>query len=78
VALRIVPAATEGLLAYGQVRELGSGVLVFAALLLGIYLNSRTRYPLNLMWAARIAVGLAGPLLGALLALGSAPLRRAA
>jgi lipopolysaccharide/colanic/teichoic acid biosynthesis glycosyltransferase len=70
VALRIVPAVTGGLLAYGHVRELGSAVLVFAALLLGTFLIGRTRYPLHLMRGARIGVGLAGPLLGAVLALG--------
>jgi exopolysaccharide biosynthesis polyprenyl glycosylphosphotransferase len=70
VALRIVPAVTGGALAYGHVEELGSAVLVFAALLLGTYLTSRLRYPLHLMPAGRIAVGLAGPLLGALIALG--------
>jgi exopolysaccharide biosynthesis polyprenyl glycosylphosphotransferase len=69
VALRLVPAAMGGALAYGEVGEPRSGALVFAALLLGIYLTTRRRYPLHLMRAARVAVGLAGPVLGALIVL---------
>ena len=70
LAWRLVPAATGALITYGHLRDVGSAVLVFIALLLGIYLSSHTRFPLHLMRAGRIAVGFAGAVLGSLLALG--------
>jgi exopolysaccharide biosynthesis polyprenyl glycosylphosphotransferase len=70
VAFRLAPAATAGLLAYAHVREVKVAVLVGLAILLGIHVTSRIRYPMHLMPAGRVALGVGGPILGALIALG--------
>ena len=70
VGLRLAPALTGGLIAYSHYRQLGPAVLVFASMLAAAQLIERPRFPLQLMPAARVAIALLAPVLGAAVALG--------
>jgi exopolysaccharide biosynthesis polyprenyl glycosylphosphotransferase len=68
LALRVAPAAAAGLMASSQLREPGTGLIVFACVLGAAQLIERSRFPLDLMPAARILLGVAAPVLGTLAA----------
>jgi exopolysaccharide biosynthesis polyprenyl glycosylphosphotransferase len=69
IALKVLPALAAGLIAYLHVGRVGYAVVLGAAMLLALQLVERCALPLDLMPAARIALGLVAPLLGAVLAL---------
>jgi exopolysaccharide biosynthesis polyprenyl glycosylphosphotransferase len=69
IALKVLPALAAGLIAYLHVGRVGYAVVLGAAMLLALQLVERCALPLDLMPAARIALALVAPLLGAVLAL---------
>ncbi len=76
VALQLGPAVAGGAITYAHTESEWQGVLVFGCMALVLALLLRPRYPLHLMRMASIAVYLAGPLLGALGALGISEMTR--
>ncbi|MGI9019096.1 MAG: exopolysaccharide biosynthesis polyprenyl glycosylphosphotransferase [Solirubrobacterales bacterium] len=70
VGLRLAPAATAGILAFLHSHHVGEAVIVSAAMLAALQLIERSRFPLTLMPAARVGLGLAAPVLAALTMLG--------
>jgi exopolysaccharide biosynthesis polyprenyl glycosylphosphotransferase len=69
IALKVLPALAAGLIAYLHVGRVGYAVVLGAAMLAALQLVERCALPLDLMPAARIALALVAPLLGAVLAL---------
>jgi exopolysaccharide biosynthesis polyprenyl glycosylphosphotransferase len=69
IALKVLPALAAGLIAYLHVGRVGYAVVLGAAMLVALQLVERCALPLDLMPAARIALALVAPLLGAVLAL---------
>jgi len=67
--LRLAPAVTGGLIAYSHYRQVGPALLVFATMLAAAQMIERSRFPLQLMPAARVALALFAPAFGALVAL---------
>jgi exopolysaccharide biosynthesis polyprenyl glycosylphosphotransferase len=63
VGLRVAPAATAALIVWSHTTY-GKGLITFLAVLVAGQVLERARFPLSLMPAARIFVGLAAPLLG--------------
>ena len=63
VGLRVAPAATAALIVWSHTNY-GKGLITFLAVLVAGQVLERARFPLSLMPAARIFVGLAAPLLG--------------
>jgi lipopolysaccharide/colanic/teichoic acid biosynthesis glycosyltransferase len=76
VSLRFAPAVAGGAIAYAHTGSEWQGVLVLGCMLLALALLLRPRYPLHLMRVGSVAVYLAGPLLGAVGALGISELTR--
>src|SRR3954454_22606771 len=72
IAFKVSPALAAGLIAYLHMRDVGSALLVTAAMLGALQLIERSTLPLGLMPAARLALGLCAPVLGAELAVGLA------
>src|SRR4051794_4787287 len=72
IAFKVSPALAAGLIAYLHMRDVGSALLVTAAMLGALQLIERSTLPLGLMPAARLALGLCAPVLGAGLAVGLA------
>jgi exopolysaccharide biosynthesis polyprenyl glycosylphosphotransferase len=68
LVLRIAPAAAAGLIASSQLQDPGTGLIVFASVFAAAQLIERSRFPLDLMPAARILLGAAAPLAGMLAA----------
>src|SRR5919106_174733 len=68
LALRVAPSVAAGLIAYSHMGELGEGLIVFAAVLAAAQLIDTSHFPLQLMPAARIALGLLAPVLGGAIA----------
>lgn len=68
IAFKVNPALAAGLIAYVHLDEVGSSVLVAAAMLAALQLVERSTLPLGLMPAARLGLGLFAPVLGALAA----------
>ena len=64
VALRLAPAGTGAVIAYSHSQDPGTTLVVFAALFTAAQLIERSRFPLALMPAARVALGLVAPALG--------------
>ncbi len=69
VGLRMAPALTGGLIVYSHYRQLGPALLVFGSMLAAAQMVERSRFPLQLMPAARVALALVAPALGAVAAL---------
>ncbi|MGH2966922.1 MAG: exopolysaccharide biosynthesis polyprenyl glycosylphosphotransferase [Solirubrobacterales bacterium] len=69
IALKVMPAVAAGLIAYLHLGEVGYAFVLGAAMLVALQLVERCALPLDLMPAARIALALLAPLLGAALAL---------
>ncbi|MEO8092134.1 MAG: exopolysaccharide biosynthesis polyprenyl glycosylphosphotransferase [bacterium] len=65
VGLRVAPALTSGLIAYSHFRQLGPALLVFGAMLAAARVIERSPFPLQLMPAARVALALFAPAVGA-------------
>jgi lipopolysaccharide/colanic/teichoic acid biosynthesis glycosyltransferase len=66
LAMRLAPAGAAGLIAYSHIGSVGEAAIVFATVLVATQLLlDRANLPLALMPAARIVLGLAGPLVGA-------------
>ena len=63
VGLRVAPAATAAIIVWSHTTP-GKGLITFLAVLGAGQVLERARFPLSLMPAARIVVGLAAPLLG--------------
>ena len=63
VGLRVAPAATAALIVWSHTNY-GKGLITFLAVLVAGQVLERARFPLSLMPAARIFVGLAAPVLG--------------
>jgi hypothetical protein len=72
IAFKVNPAVAAGLIAYAHVGEVGSAILVAAAMLAALQLVERSTLPLGLMPAARLGVRLLAPVLGAAAAAGLA------
>ena len=68
IALRFAPSVAAGLIAYSHMGEVGASLIVFASMLVAAQLIERSNFPLHLMPATRILLGLAAPLLGGLIA----------
>ena len=68
IAFKVNPALAAGLIAYAHIGDLGSSVLVAAAMLGALQLVEHSTLPLGLMPAARLGLGLCAPVLGALAA----------
>lgn len=64
LALRLAPSLAAGLIAYSHMRELGPAVIVFVSMLVAAQVIERSRLPLQLMPASRIALGVAAPVAG--------------
>jgi exopolysaccharide biosynthesis polyprenyl glycosylphosphotransferase len=65
ISMRLAPAGAAGLIAYSHLGSPGEGLVVFASVLAASQLlTDRAHLPLNLIPGARIALGLAGPVLG--------------
>ena len=60
VGLRVAPAATAALIVWSHTNY-GKGLITFLAVLVAGQVLERARFPLSLMPAARIFVGLAAP-----------------
>jgi exopolysaccharide biosynthesis polyprenyl glycosylphosphotransferase len=73
IGLRVAPAATAGVIAYGHVGDIGEPALLFAAVLAATSLLDRVPYALHLMPVGWLALSLGAPLLaaGLLLAIAS-------
>jgi exopolysaccharide biosynthesis polyprenyl glycosylphosphotransferase len=69
IALKVMPAVAAGLIAYLHLGEVGYAFVLGAAMLVALQLVERCALPLDLMPAARIALALVAPLLGAALTL---------
>ena len=69
IALKVMPAAAAGLIAYLHLGQIGYAVVLGGAMLVALQLVERCALPLDLMPAARIALVLVAPVLGAMLAL---------
>ena len=69
IALKVMPAAAAGLIAYLHLGQIGYAVVLGGAMLMALQLVERCALPLDLMPAARIALALVAPVLGAMLAL---------
>ncbi len=69
IALKVMPAAAAGVIAYLHVGRVGYAVVLAAAILVALQLVERCALPLDLMPAARATFALVAPVLGALLAL---------
>ena len=70
LSMRVAPAGAAGLIAYSHLGSVGEGLIVFAAVLAASQLLvDRANLPLALMPAARIGLGLAGPVIGGAFAL---------
>jgi len=65
VGMRLAPALTAGIIAYLHSVDLGEAIIVFAAMLAAFQLVERSRFPMALMPAARLGVGLTAPVLAA-------------
>jgi lipopolysaccharide/colanic/teichoic acid biosynthesis glycosyltransferase len=65
IAFQANPAMAAGLIAYVHMGEIGSALLVTAAMLGALQLVDRSTLPLGLMPAARLGLGLCAPVLGA-------------
>ncbi|MEK6271310.1 MAG: exopolysaccharide biosynthesis polyprenyl glycosylphosphotransferase [Actinomycetota bacterium] len=65
IAFKASPAMAAGLIAYVHMGEVGSALLVAAAMLGALQLVERSRLPLGLMPAARLGLALSAPVLGA-------------
>ncbi|MEK6326252.1 MAG: sugar transferase [Actinomycetota bacterium] len=65
IAFKANPAVAAGLIAYVHTGEVGSALLVAAAMLGALQLVERATLPLELMPAARLWLGLCAPVLGA-------------
>jgi exopolysaccharide biosynthesis polyprenyl glycosylphosphotransferase len=63
VGLRVAPAATAAMIVWSHTTH-GKALITFIAVLAAGQVLERARFPLSLMPAARIFVGLAAPLLG--------------
>src|SRR3954469_19717281 len=72
IAFQASPALAAGLIAYVHMGNVGNALLVTAAMLGALQLIERSTLPLGLMPAARLALGLCAPVLGAGLAVGAA------
>jgi exopolysaccharide biosynthesis polyprenyl glycosylphosphotransferase len=69
IALKVMPALAAGVIAYLHLGQAGYALVLAAAMLITLQLVERCALPLDLMPAARIALALVAPVLGALLAL---------
>jgi exopolysaccharide biosynthesis polyprenyl glycosylphosphotransferase len=67
VGLRLAPAVTAALIVWSHTNY-GKGVVTFVAVLVAGFLLERSRFPLSLMPAARIALALIAPVLGVAIA----------
>ena len=65
IAFKANPAVAAGLIAYVHTGEVGSALLVAAAMLAALQLVERSTLPLGLMPAARLGLALCAPVLGA-------------
>ena len=65
IAFKANPAMAAGLIAYVHMGEVGSALLVAAAMLGALQLVERSTLPLGLMPAARLGLALFAPVLGA-------------
>ncbi len=65
IAFKANPAMAAGLIAYVHFGEVGSALLVAAAMLAALQLVERSTLPLGLMPAARLGLALCAPVLGA-------------
>src|SRR6266576_1078057 len=65
IAFKASPALAAGLIAYVHMGDVGSALLVAAAMLGALQLVERSTLPLGLMPAARLGLGLCAPVLGA-------------
>jgi lipopolysaccharide/colanic/teichoic acid biosynthesis glycosyltransferase len=65
IAFKASPALAAGLIAYVHMGEVGSALLVAAAMLGALQLVERSTLPLGLMPAARLGLGVCAPVLGA-------------
>jgi lipopolysaccharide/colanic/teichoic acid biosynthesis glycosyltransferase len=65
IAFQANPAMAAGVIAYLHMGEIGSALLVAAAMLGALQLVERSTLPLGLMPAARLGLGLCAPVLGA-------------
>jgi exopolysaccharide biosynthesis polyprenyl glycosylphosphotransferase len=72
IAFKVSPALAAGLIAYLHMRDVGSALLVTAAMLSALQLVESSTLPLGLMPAARLALGLCAPVIGAGVAAGLA------
>ncbi len=73
VGLRLAPALTGGLIVLTR-DGLGDAVLVFGGMFVALQLIERSRFPLQLMPASRVLIGLMAPVFGAAAALGATAL----
>jgi exopolysaccharide biosynthesis polyprenyl glycosylphosphotransferase len=69
ISLKVMPAVAAGLIAYLHLGQVGYAVVLGGAMLVALQLVERCALPLDLMPAARIALAVVAPVLGALLAL---------
>ena len=65
VGLRLAPALTGGLLVYSHSKDVGEALLIFAGMFAAVQLVERSRFPLKLMPASRVMLGLLAPAIGA-------------
>lgn len=65
IAFKVSPALAAGLIAYVHMGDVGSALLVAAAMVGALQLVERSTLPLGLMPAARLGLGLCAPVLGA-------------
>ncbi len=70
VGLRLAPALVAGVIAYLHSETLGEALIVFAAMLAALQLIERSPFPLALMPAARIGLGLFAPVVAGATMLG--------
>jgi hypothetical protein len=68
VALRLAPSIAGGLIAYSHMGSVEHGILVFVSIFAAAQLIERSSFPLHLMPAARILLGVLAPLVGGLIA----------
>jgi lipopolysaccharide/colanic/teichoic acid biosynthesis glycosyltransferase len=69
VGLRVAPALAGGMITYAHLQSEWQGLLMFVSMFAAMALLLRPRYPLHLIPIAAVAVYLAGPLIGALVAI---------
>ena len=70
VALRVAPALTSALIVSLHLDSVGLGAVVFVCMLAAAQLVERSRFPLELLPAARVALAAFAPVLGAGLVVG--------